>query len=224
MENFARIFYKIPRNIFHSGSTKMPVRRKKNIHVILMLAFSALAYVNGGCDSNKLKSILRSDRLVGINLSGFDLYRLDLEKVNFTKARLIGTNFSFANLRYSKFTNADLRRADLSAADLTGSDLRGANMRRAVAENAIFRRAEMADAYLYGADLSNADLRDAYFVAHADAGAEAAEICEKIIHGKMTNYTHLRNADCAGAAINSRWKCFIQIQGVRNFDKIVWVK
>jgi hypothetical protein len=205
---------------------KVTVRRKKNIPAVLlsMILYSSTVLMSGGCDSNNVKSILRSDRLIGINLSGFDLYKLDLEKVNFSKARLIGTNFSFSNLRNSKFINADLRRADLSAADLTGSDLRGANMRRAIAAHAVFRRARMADAYLYGADLSNTDLRDAYFVIQADANTAVDEICEKIMHGKMTNYVHLRNADCSGAAINSRWKCFIQIQGVRNFDKIIWVK
>ncbi|OHD69262.1 MAG: hypothetical protein A2W19_15840 [Spirochaetes bacterium RBG_16_49_21] len=194
-----------------------------SITAFLILSM-AIGLLNSGCAQYRIKTLLKSGYLIGTNLSGFDLYNLDLENANFSKARLIRTNFSFSNLRNSKFVNADLREADLSAADLTGSDLRGANLRRVKAENAVLIKANLIDAYFYDASLNSADLRNAVFVAPGAENATCDKICEDIRRGIIVNYVHLRNADLSGAAISSEWKQFIQMQKVRNFDKIVWVK
>ncbi|OHD63115.1 MAG: hypothetical protein A2176_08420 [Spirochaetes bacterium RBG_13_51_14] len=191
-------------------------------NIIALLSVCVVVLLAVECTSGRIRRLLESKKLVGINLSGFDLYNLNLERINLTRARLIRTNFCFCNLRSAQLVNADLREADLCAADLTQADLRGANFRGASLHNAVLKKAILVDAYFYDADLSDADLREAIMVSGVD-GVTGNDIQKKIDRGEIVQFVHLRNADCAGTAIDVKWKDFIQNQRVKNFEKIIWV-
>lgn len=177
-----------------------------------------------GCSHNTLLSILQDREYAGANLSGIDLYYRNLDKINFQKARLVRSNMSFSVLRNARMANADLREADMSAADLSGADLRGANCRKTIMKNTILRGSNLTDCYLYDADLSGADLRECILAPGLVNYADYLSLQDKINNGEIMNYAHLRNANMSGAIINVRWKKFIELQNVINFNKIVWVK
>jgi uncharacterized protein YjbI with pentapeptide repeats len=191
---------------------------------LLLMIFSATVFVSIDCNRYIIRRGLKGKNLEGMNLSGMDFYNTNLEKINLSRSKLVKANFSFSNLKSSKLINADLRLADLSAADLSGADMRGANLRYAVLQNAVLAKANLVETYFYDANLSDADMRGAIMVIGVADGSDMNAIREKLASNGLVQYTHLRNADFAGTAVNIKWKNFIQQQGVRNFDKIVWVK
>lgn len=188
--------------------------RKSAALALLMIMACAAA----DCKSGRIRRLIKSQKLVGVNLSGYDFYNLRLPEINLTRARLVRTSFTFCIMRNAILVNADLRLADLSAADLSRADLRGANLRGAKCHNTILRGSMLTDAYFYDADLSGADLRDAILADVMPVGNAAAR------QQGITYYAHFRNADFAGAAVSSRWKAFLKNQGVRNLKKIIWAK
>jgi len=192
--------------------------------LLILMLLNSMALLAGACRRFMIKRIIISKKLEGINLSGLDFYNANLENINLSRAQLVQTNFSFSNLTNAKLTNADLRQADLSAANLSGADLRGANLRNATLRNATLKKANLVEAYLYDADLSDADLRDAVLVVGVADGSDMNAIRNELVITGLVQYLHVRNADMAGAAVSMKWKQFIQQQGVRNFDKIIWVK
>ena len=196
----------------------------KICYILILFLPYATVLINSNCDPYNIKVILKSKYLIGKDLSAFDLYNLNLENVDFSRTKLIKTKFSFSNLKNSIFVNADLREADLSAADLTGADLRGANLRKADARGAVFIKANLIDAYFYDADLSGASLQDALFIDTAGAVVTDVDIVAMISQKKIINFIHLRNANLSGTAVSIKLKRFIEMQNVKNFDKIVWVQ
>jgi len=195
---------------------------RKSLLMIMLL--SSMALLAGACRRFMIKRVFTGGKLEGINLSGLDFYNANLENINLSRARLVKTNFSFSNLSRARLTNADLRQADLSAANLSGADLRGANLRGATLRNANLKKANLVEAYLYDADLVDADLRGAVLVVGVAEGSDMNTIRGELLVTGLVQYIHVRNADLAGAAVSVKWKQFIQQQGVRNYDKIIWVK
>jgi len=116
----------------------------KSVAAVLLI-IQALAAAS--CTSGRIQRLIKSQKLVGVNLSGYDFYNLRLPEINLTRARLVRTSFTFCNMRSARLVNADLRLADLSATDLSKADLRGANLRGAKCHNAIFRESVLIDAY-----------------------------------------------------------------------------
>jgi uncharacterized protein YjbI with pentapeptide repeats len=192
--------------------------------MMLLMLFSATALLSTGCSPSMVKRGFIGKNLEGINLSGMDFYNVNLEKINLSRSKLVKTNFSFSNLKNTKFINTDLRFADLSAADLTGADLRGANLRYANLHNTVLAKANLVETYFYDADLSGADLRGTVMVSGVPDGSDMKAVIEALNASGLVQYTHLRNADFSGTAVSIKLKNFIQQQGVRNFDKIIWVK
>jgi uncharacterized protein YjbI with pentapeptide repeats len=190
-------------------------------HIALATAIASLLVAITGCAGSRIERFLKSQNLVGINLSGTDAYNLSLEGLDLTRARLVRAAVTFCNLKKSKFVNADLRWADLSASDLGDADLRGANLRGSTCHNTSFRKAVLIDAYFYDADLSGADLRGAVMEAETQDGVVKG-IAPAREPGLMPYFAHFRNANMDGAAVSARWKIFIKNQGVRNYDRIIW--
>jgi uncharacterized protein YjbI with pentapeptide repeats len=193
------------------------------VHISACIAMLIIAMLAFDCTKGRIRQLLKSQKLVGVNLSGRDFYNLDLPGINLTRARLVRTSLTFCNFRKGKFVNADMRLADLSAADLSEADLRGASLRGAKCHNAIFRKAVLIDAYFYDADLSGSDLREAVMSSVTPDGSGVPIPAERI-PGTVPHYVHFRNADLSGAAVSAQWKDFIRKQGVRNFDNIIWAK
>ncbi len=194
----------------------------KTVMCCILLILTALFATD--CRRFIIKRIFISKKLEGINLAGLDFYNTNLENINLARARLVKTNLSFCNLRNSRFINADLRESDLSAANLTGADLRGANLRNTNLKNAVLQKANLAGAYFYDANLVGADMRDAIMVMGVAEGADMDVIMQILDRNGPVQYAHFRSADFTGAAVSGKWKNFIQQQGVRNYDKIIWVK
>jgi uncharacterized protein YjbI with pentapeptide repeats len=193
------------------------------LYMTVITAMLSVAMLVSDCTSGRLERLLKSQNLIGINLSGADAYNLSLEGINLTRARLVRTSFTFCNLKKSLFVNADLRFADMSAADMSGADLRGANLRGSICHNTILRKAILIEAYFYDADLSGADLRGAVMASETPDGDGAGSAPDRT-PGSMPYYAHFRNADFNGSSVSVRWKDFIKNQGVKNFDKILWAR
>ena len=214
------------RNADISDPVKSAVVKTKYCRILLYVRsiILILTIMPVGCVRYKLINILQDRHYAGVNLSGIDLYYRNLEKIDLERARLFRSNLSFSVLRNARMANADLHEADLSAADLTGADLRGANCRKANLENAILRKANLTDCYFYDANLRGADLRESILATGIGNYTDYITLQNRINRGENIYFTHLRNADLAGAVISMRWKKFIGEQNVVNYDKILWVK
>ena len=85
------------------------------------------------------------------------------------------------------------------------------------------KRANLAEAYFYDADLRDADLRGAVMVIGVPEGSDMTVIDREVALTGLAQYAHFRNADFGGTAVSMKWKQFIEQQGVKNFEKILWV-
>ncbi|MBN1668547.1 MAG: pentapeptide repeat-containing protein, partial [Anaerolineales bacterium] len=98
---------------------------------------------------------LRSARLDGYDLSGFDLHDAYLRKAYLTGARLDGCQLREANLSAARLEGASLVRAEMAgvnlrAARMRGADLRHANLKSAILVNTDLRQARLNHAQVYG--------------------------------------------------------------------------
>lgn len=92
--------------------------------------------------------LLRSARLEGHDLSGYDLHDAYLRRAHLSGARLDGC----------KLREANLSGADLTGASLVEAEMAGANLRAATLQGANLRGADLKSAILVGADLTHADI------------------------------------------------------------------
>lgn len=110
---------------------------------------------------------LRSARLEGRDLSGFDLHDAYLRRAHLKGARLDGCKLREANL-----SGADLEGASMVKAEMAGANLRAAKMR-----GADLSEADLKSAILVSTDLSHAKLNGAqvYGIAAWEVTLEGAE-------------------------------------------------
>jgi hypothetical protein len=104
--------------------------------------------------------------LVGINLSGANLYGTQLRNANLFGANLSGAVLIGADLSGANLEGAVLTDARLAGAKLIGANLRGASLGMADLSGALLLDADLTSAYLggaklVGANLLGASLRDA---------------------------------------------------------------
>lgn len=96
---------------------------------------------------------LRSARLEGLDLSGYDLHDVYLKRAHLQGTCLEGCQLREANLSGAKLDRASLVEADLSGANLRGASLFGANLQRADLKSAILVGADLRQANLSGAQV-----------------------------------------------------------------------
>jgi len=110
----------------------------------------------------------RGLRLVGIDLSYFDLQKsdftgADLRNVNFNHCNLSSANMSNCNLGGASLRECDLRKANLTGANLRQASLHDAALLEANLSNANFKDAVLTNANFTNANLTNANLSEAKF-------------------------------------------------------------
>jgi len=93
------------------------------------------------------------DELVGIDLSGTNLYRVKLDAISLEKANLQRANLREASLQGTNLMEANLRGANLWEAELQGARLDGANL-----QGVRLVLAQLQGAILLGTNLENANL------------------------------------------------------------------
>jgi hypothetical protein len=96
---------------------------------------------------------LRSARLEGLDLSGYDLHDAYLKRAHLQGACLDGCQLREANLSGAQLDRASLVEADLSGANLRGASLVGAHLQRADLKSAILVGADLRQANLCGAQV-----------------------------------------------------------------------
>jgi uncharacterized protein YjbI with pentapeptide repeats len=136
--------------------------------------------------------------LVGINLSGANLYGTRLRNANLFGANLSGTILIGADLGGANLEGADLTDARLAGARLVGADLEGASL-----SNAQLAGARLIDADLEGASLSNAQLAGAELIGANLEGADltGARLAGAKLIGANLRGASLGMADLSGALL-----------------------
>lgn len=113
---------------------------------------------------------LRSARLNGHDLSGFDLHDAYMRRAHLTGAcldecKLREANLSGARLERASFVKAEMAGVNLRAARMRGADLREADLKSAILVNTDLRDAILSNAHVYGisaweVNLDGAEQRD----------------------------------------------------------------
>ncbi|MEW6145797.1 MAG: pentapeptide repeat-containing protein [Thermodesulfobacteriota bacterium] len=127
-----------------------------------------------------ISTFLDTDRCVGCDLSGANLYNADLSGVDLEGAKLNDAILANANLSGANLKGAELRNADLTGAKLKGATLAGADLTNAVLINSDLSDADLTAANMEGADVTganfgNANLTGVLQTKSADTGADAGE-------------------------------------------------
>lgn len=99
--------------------------------------------------------LLRSARLEGHDLSGYDLHDAYMRRAHLKGARLDGcklreANLSGAHLDGASLVGAKMPGVNLRAARMQGADLRGADLKSAIFVNTDLRNANLSGAHVYG--------------------------------------------------------------------------
>jgi len=98
---------------------------------------------------------LRSARLDGRDLTGYDLHDAYLRRAHLKGARLDGcrlreANLSGAELEGASLVEAEMAGVNLRAARMQGADLHGADLKSAILVNTDLRNANLSGAHVYG--------------------------------------------------------------------------
>jgi hypothetical protein len=142
--------------VFHDGLTE------KNVAVFIVPENnkSTLSTASGETLEN-ISTFLDTDKCVGCDLSGANLYNADLRDVDLEGAKLNDAILANADLSGANLKGAELRNADLTGAKLKGATLAGADLANAILINSDLSDADLTAANMEGADVTGADLTDA---------------------------------------------------------------
>ena len=110
---------------------------------------------------NNISTFLDTDKCVGCDLSGANLYNADLSGVDLEGAKLNDAILANANLSGANLNGAELRNADLTGANLSGATLAGADLSGAVLINSDLTDADLTAANMEGADTMGANFTGA---------------------------------------------------------------
>ncbi|MEW6145796.1 MAG: pentapeptide repeat-containing protein [Thermodesulfobacteriota bacterium] len=108
-----------------------------------------------------ISTFLDTDRCVGCDLSGANLYNADLSGVDLEGAKLNDAILANADLSGANLKGAELKNADLTGAKLKGAALAGADLTNAVLINSDLSDADLTAANMEGADVTGANVTDA---------------------------------------------------------------